>query len=398
MATIKRKTVKGVEALKDGVRIYFQINGKKSWGTIKLGRKPNAKELRHYQDYHRPALLNKIINNEFDYRTEFPDSKIPDHLKNTCSTLIKNISEDYIESVDPANGHEAIGATTFTNYKAVIRGWIYNNFGEYTIGELSTDHIKAALKRSKLKDSTITYRMNVFNEVIQYAILENMITVNPLDNLPRMKKIRHNNKQFNQRKIPNIFPFTPDEMTELLQHFKPAGRNMYQLAFWTGMRPQEFIALEWKDIDFKKRLIYVNKTINQGQEKPYGKTESATRSIIMLDAAYEALQRQKKLTFWKKSKVFLTTYDKPWYDARSVRKYVWEPAFDECNIQKRRPYNTRHTYASLMLTLGEHSSRISEQMGHNNDVTFRTKYAKVIREIEHDFGHKANEFYKTQMK
>lgn len=54
-------------------------------------------------------------------------------------------------------------------------------------------------------------------------------------------------------------------------------------------------------------------------------------------------------------------------------------------VKYRRPYQTRHTYASMMLTAGEPIAWLAQQMGHSDWAMNRKTYAKYIK----DAGEKA---------
>ncbi len=54
---------------------------------------------------------------------------------------------------------------------------------------------------------------------------------------------------------------------------------------------------------------------------------------------------------------------------------VWRKVLRELNIRYRRPYNTRHTYASLALMNDAPVGLIAKQLGHSV-ITLTRTYAK----------------------
>jgi len=52
------------------------------------------------------------------------------------------------------------------------------------------------------------------------------------------------------------------------------------------------------------------------------------------------------------------------------------------------PYQTRHTYASTMLSLGENPAWIASQMGHADWGMIRKRYARWIPQIDSSAGEK----------
>lgn len=71
------------------------------------------------------------------------------------------------------------------------------------------------------------------------------------------------------------------------------------------------------------------------------------------------------------------------------RKTIWMPALKRAKVKYRRPYQTRHTYASMMLTAGESIAWLAEQMGHADWASLRKTYAKFIKDSIPDAGEKA---------
>jgi integrase len=86
-----------------------------------------------------------------------------------------------------------------------------------------------------------------------------------------------------------------------------------------------------------------------------------------------------KLTYLKTPEIFENPVThKPWHDDRSQRDHYWQPALKRLGIRMRRPYQTRHTYATTALMAGVNPSYISRQMGHRSPKMLFSVYAKWI--------------------
>ncbi|MEE4683661.1 hypothetical protein [Pseudomonas viridiflava] len=55
-----------------------------------------------------------------------------------------------------------------------------------------------------------------------------------------------------------------------------------------------------------------------------------------------------------------------WASDGPIRKTMWVPAMKKTGVRYRRPYQTCHTYASMMLCAGEHPMWVAKQMGHSD--------------------------------
>lgn len=68
---------------------------------------------------------------------------------------------------------------------------------------------------------------------------------------------------------------------------------------------------------------------------------------------------------------------KPWAYEQNARKRYWEPTIKALGIRYRRPYNPRHTYATVGLMAGVNPAYMAGQLGHGTDVFFKD-YASWI--------------------
>src|SRR5262249_53214515 len=149
-------------------------------------------------------------------------------------------------------------------------------------------------------------------------------------------------------------------------------------AFFTGLRTGELIALEWGDIDWIKGQAYVKRSFVEGEIKPT-KTKAGKREVLLLPPALEALKAQKPFTFMVGKNVFHTPFsNKPWSSPFQIRHSGWLPILRRAGVRYRNPYQTRHTYASMMLSNGENIMWVAKQMGHANIEMVIKTYGKWI--------------------
>lgn len=111
-----------------------------------------------------------------------------------------------------------------------------------------------------------------------------------------------------------------------------------------------------------------------------GTTKTSRARIVLLSApACDALQRQKAHTFLRGEHVFddPKTGD-PWkcQTITDVRSF-WKNTLTRLGIRYRRPYNMRHTYATLGIMSGSRPAFLANQLGHSLQVFFQV-YAKWI--------------------
>ena len=114
-------------------------------------------------------------------------------------------------------------------------------------------------------------KLTVLRKIFRYAFEDEVIMRNPVDliSLPKSP-------------MPDIEPLTVEEANYLLEHANGWYRNYLAMAFYTGMRVGELLALKWSDVDFNKRKIHVRRSISKGIETS-PKTTGSVRIIPIFD-------------------------------------------------------------------------------------------------------------------
>ena len=184
-------------------------------------------------------------------------------------------------------------------------------------------------------------------------------------------------------------PFKPEEIRAILAEMPDQSHNLFLFAFWTGLRTGELIALEWQDIDWKRGVVMVRRNSVRGVVKE-PKTSAGIREVVLLPMALDALEGQKGFTFLEGKRLFHNPRTlKAWDTDAQIRRTAWQHAIRKSGVRYRNPYQTRHTYASMMLTAGESPLWVAQQMGHKDWGLIRQRYGRWIPEEDRTAGQKA---------
>ncbi len=143
-------------------------------------------------------------------------------------------------------------------------------------------------------------------------------------------------------------------------------------------------ALKWDNVHFDTKKIQIVETRVYGEEgRP--KTESSYRTIDILPMVYTALQEQASRTRLKSKYVFLNFDEKP-IDVETLRKNAWTEGLKSAKIDYRPMIQTRHTFATLMITAGENIGWVQKMMGHSSLKMIVEKYYSFIPNMTHNDG------------
>ena len=127
--------------------------------------------------------------------------------------------------------------------------------------------------------------------------------------------------------------------------------------------------------------------MNKNTKQP--KTKSGERDVKLFPPSLNALLDQKQFTFESASKVFNNpNTNKPWETDAQIRRTLWIPALAKAGVKYRTPYQTRHTYASTLLSVGEPPMWVANQMGHKDWAMIRRVYGRWIPEVDTAAGSK----------
>ena len=186
-------------------------------------------------------------------------------------------------------------------------------------------------------------------------------------------------------KVPrtDVEPFTLDEVKQMIAAVRPDFRNYLTVRFFTGMRTSEIHGLKWRHVDFERRQILVREALVQG-ETVYTKNDGSFRSIDLSGLVVDALRDQQAAT-GQFDYVFCTRKGQP-LNHNNVTNRVWHPLLRLLGLRPRRPYQTRHTAATLWLAAGESPEWIARQMGHTTTEMLFRVYSRYVPNLTRQDG------------
>ena len=274
----------------------------------------------------------------------------------------KDYAEVWLKTTVPAT----CKPSTESDYKALLENHIKSVFYDEPVIKINRLEIKNFLME-KAKEgyasSTVTHMRNVISGILNLAVDDEIIAINPAHKLGK-NVIRRSPQK-------NIEPLTKEELSTLLEAFKKYFPVHYPLALTlarTGMRLGEAIALQWGDIDFSGRFIHVQRGMSRGKiETPKnGKTRRVDMSQQLTDTLLNLKQSRKIEPIDRTNGWIFTSVAGTPVDTSHWRSRVFCLALEKAGLRKIRIHDLRHTYASLLLQAGESLAYIRDQLGHHS--------------------------------
>ncbi|WQS96723.1 site-specific integrase [Helicobacter pylori] len=175
-----------------------------------------------------------------------------------------------------------------------------------------------------------------------------------------------------------IEPFNLEEVKTLIENAPSLRLKAFLVvAFFTGLRTGEQLALLWENIDFNEKTITINKSLNELGEITSPKNKPSIREVDLLEPVEKILKELQASEPANKKFVFI---DMP--KRSSLFQRHFKQLLKALNLKDRKLYTTRHTFASLMLSQGEEPMWVSKTLGHKDlNTTYKT-YSHYIPKQE----------------
>lgn len=187
-------------------------------------------------------------------------------------------------------------------------------------------------------------------------------------------------------KVPkaDVNPFSLAEVESIFATVRADYRCYFTVRFFTAMRTGEVHGLKWKYVDFERRLILVRETFVLDQDD-YTKNDGSQRDIQMSQPVFDAFKLQFEATGRISEYVFCNVLGRP-LDNRNFTDRVWYPLLRHLGLERRRPYQMRHTAATLWLASGEAPEWIARQMGHTSTEMLFRVYSRYVPNLTRQDG------------
>jgi integrase len=320
----------------------------------------------------------EIARGTFDYGKYFPNSKKARMLSRTPGTAV-SIGAALTQWL--AGMKSQIEHTTYRDYElAIDRVWI-PAFGSLRLPELTRAALKEWVSEQTCGLKRIRNLLLPMRGMYAKALEDDLIASSPFVGwVP--KKVEPPKEE------DDVDPFTQEEVTKILAACDGQIRNLFQFAFWTGLRTSELIALRWDDVDLHGAMLSVRRAKVRGQIKA-PKTKAGRRTVQLLQPALDALLEQRQHTQLLGEEVFMNPRTgEPWEHDGPIRKTAWQPTLRKAEVRYRYPYQTRHTFASTLLSAGENPVWVASMMGHKDWAMIIKVYGRWIPSVAPDAGNK----------
>jgi integrase len=302
----------------------------------------------------------------------------------------------WLESIAKPRLH----SRTFGDYKDIVRLYLSDSLGNIKLGELKAFHIQKLygdMQEGGLGPRRIRYAHSVLSSALKKAV--------QLDILPRNVASLVQLPKQTRREMDTL---TKEECGMFLKAAEGERLSaLFSFAIATGTRPEEYLALQWKDVDLEKgtaiirRALITNRTgggwyFNEPKTKQSRRTIPLPVSVLKELKAYRRRQGEERLKLgsaWSDfDLVFPSEVGTPLNPSRCTK--VLKRVLIKAGIRtfmkdgkinsSFRLYDLRHTCATLLLSAGINPKVVSERLGHATITLTLDVYSHVLPNMQKD--------------
>jgi integrase len=301
----------------------------------------------------------------------------------TSSTSMKDYLPEWL-----ALHKNTLRPASYDGYEVMVRLYLIPRFGRYKLNALTPEIISRtwdAMIKDGHSATTVNHCQRRLSRSLTDAVKRNLISRNPCGfvTTPTIKK-------------KEIMPLGDNEIQALINEVE--GSQYHSIIFTaiqTGMRRNELLALQWKDIDIDLATIYVNKSLyHRGGKTSYQppKTKAGRRTIALSPQAVlflrSELEKQIENGMFHgykvdgESPVFRNTHTGEVLLPNTITQQF--PKIAERIGLKNKFHDLRHTHATMLLKQGVNPKIVQERLGHSSIGITMDIYSHVMPNMQRD--------------
>lgn len=267
------------------------------------------------------------------------------------------------------NKKKYVKESTYANYLIVLENHLIPYLGDYSLKDITKEMIqnmilqfringrldgRGGLSDKTVKDIVAILKSCLIDAGASYLCEKNIFRFPPNDQIDKMKTLDED---------------MCEKLIRVIEKEKNCESMGYAVGLLTGVRIGELCALQWKDIDFERKVIHIYKTL----QRVYIKKDEKTKIIISMPKSKSSV---REIPISKKLENIMNRYigEKEEYLISGSRKYI-EPRLyrehfhvfmDRNGFSKIRFHDLRHTFATRCIAKGGDCKTVSCLLGHSN--------------------------------
>lgn len=280
-----------------------------------------------------------------------------------------------------------VSQRTADGYAGLLERYLREPLGHKRLDKLQALDIQKVygeMQARGLSARIVRHTHSALHNALKQAVKWGLLSRNPSD-LVELPKVPHK-----ERRV-----LSPDEAQKFLKAAAVMLHGLiFEFALLTGMRPEEYLALQWSDIDLTRGTAQVRRALVR-HKKSWSFEEPKTarsRRMVFLPApllrklaAHKRQQSEVRLklgTAWHAHDlVFCGELGTP-HTIPNITYRYFRPILTKAKLPRIRLYDLRHSCATLLLIAEENPKVVSERLGHSTVVLTLDTYSHVLPHMQ----------------
>lgn len=367
--------------------------GKRSY-TVRIFMGYDAMGKRRY--------VNKQIRGTRQDAQEYLNAALRDK---DLGVFVKPVSmtlNKYLDDWLKAAARPRVSRRTGDGYAGLLERYIQEPLGNKkldTLRALDIQKVYADMQTRGLSALVVRHVHSVLRNALKQAVKWGMLSRNPAEHV-ELPKVT-----YTERRV-----LSPVEAAKFIRIASKMPHGLiFELALLSGMRPEEYLALRWSDIDFERGTATVRRAlVRHKKEFTFEETKTARsrrtiplpKQLIQKLAPHkreQAKQRLKAGCGWGHyDLVFCSETGTP-HSVPNLTYRYFRPILEKAELPRIRLYDLRHTCATLLLIAEENPKVVSERLGHSTIVLTLDTYSHVLPTMQAKASERLSDMlYKTK--
>lgn len=265
---------------------------------------------------------------------------------------------------------------TLSSYAYVLDRWIVPYVGQLRMRDLSRETIdtfRAALVTAGAGAPTVNRCLGILQGILQRAVEWRRIGANPVAGVARIPHVR--DERIDARE--------PEEVEQIRARLGRDDAALVSVLAYEGLRPAEAFALEWRDVLDRagrpRERLDIRRALSE-REVSTPKSKRAREPELFAPVAAELAELHLALGRPELRSLVFPTAKGHHRRRQNWRQRTWIPALAAAGLEYFRPYDLRHTCATLLIYEGRTINEVAEHLGHADPAFTARVYAHVYRD------------------
>lgn len=296
------------------------------------------------------------------------------------STLTAN---DYFDRWLEAAARPRVSQRTADGYAGLLKRYVRESLGEKkleNIQPLDIQKVYAQMLQKGLSARIVRHTHSALHNALKQAVKWGLLQRNPAEYV-ELPKVQHT-----ERRV-----LIPDEAIAFIEVADEMKHGLiFEFALLSGMRPEEYLALKWSDLDFERGTAQVRRALvrhNNSWSFEETKTARSRRTVSLPQQLFlklkahkrkQAEQRLRIGSLWHAHDLVFCSETGTPHSIPNLTYRYFRPILEKAGLPQIRLYDLRHSHATLLLLADENPKIVAERLGHSTVVLTLDTYSHVL--------------------